>query len=102
MIVFRILGWVALLCGLVVLGYDLWRWLIDGAAFYLISAGELWFRLDRPSALLLQPAVERHTFPELWTYGVEPVWLFPASLSLIILGVVLLIVFRRRRKTVFK
>lgn len=101
MFVFRILGWVAVFLALIIFGYDLWRWLIDGEGFRLISAGELWFTVNREGALLVQPAIERHAWPWLWTWVVEPVWLFPASLSFLILGVVLLFLFRARPKRTY-
>jgi len=93
----------ALLCfalALIVLAVDLWP-LTEGVPFAEITfqpLGEVWFRVAPESYQLLQPAVERHLSPLLWTYVVEPLVLSSLALELAILGAVFWLLRRRRRQ----
>jgi hypothetical protein len=81
----RKLGWIAsaVLFGLAAL-FAAWD-VMDYAAgnpWKIAPLGLRWFELHRDSLLLLQPAVERYLFPELWS-GIQwvlerPAWLVPA------------------------
>lgn len=53
------------------------RWLHVGA-LQLTPIGRLWFEIHSGSLLLLQPAIERHLHPALWTWIVQPVLEAPA------------------------
>ena len=48
--------------GLVVAGLDL----VETSGERLRALGEWWFRLDRDSLQIAQPAIERHVAPWLW------------------------------------
>jgi hypothetical protein len=95
MFVGRLLGWLVILGGLIVLGRDLLAWR-DGGEFQPIVLGQLWFDLHPASLELLQPAIQRHIHPALWDWVVQPVLLSYAFPTLLILGLVLLFLCRRR------
>jgi hypothetical protein len=91
MIVGRLLGWLLLFVGLVVLGRDLFGWL-DTQHFHPIVLGELWFELDRGSLNLVQAAIQRHIWAPLWDPGMTTLllwWAFPSFLTLGLLLVTL-------------
>ncbi len=97
MILGRLLGWLVILCGLIVLGRDLFAWYGDGR-FAPIAIGQLWFDLDPTSLELLQPAIQRHIYPPLWDWIVQPVLLWYAFPTLLVLGALLLLLCRGRRE----
>ncbi|MEQ9814597.1 MAG: hypothetical protein RLO50_17605 [Azospirillaceae bacterium] len=101
MIVLRIIGWIFVLLGLAVFGYDLWRWLVEGQAFGLITGGELWFMLDRESLNVAQAVIQRNVWAWLWDPAIVTVLLWPAALALFGFGLVLLVLFRRRPRRLF-
>lgn len=43
-----------------------------GGSLFGTPLGKVWFEFDRGSLLLLQPAIERHLTPWLWTDVVQP------------------------------
>ena len=108
----RLLGWICIVLAAAAMAHDLWLW-TDGAPvaaltslwagepppFHLSVFGELWFMLHPESLQLTQPAIERHLVPWLWDPVLINVLLAPASISLAVLGVVLLLLsgLRRRR-----
>jgi hypothetical protein len=105
MIVGRIIGWVLLLVGLVILGrdllvlgpgYDLFAWLGTTRLAAPIVFGELWYAIDPASLQLLQPAIQRHLHPALWDWVVQPVLLWWAWTVFTALGLALLVLFHRR------
>ena len=105
MIIGRLIGWVLLLAGLLVLGRDL---LVLGTGYDLFSRldiarhnapivlGELWYAIHPASLQLLQPAIQRHLHPALWDWVVQPVLLWWAWAIFLALGIVLLMLFPRR------
>src|SRR5579862_1635821 len=83
MIVGRLLGWLILILGLVVLGRDLFGWL-DTQRFQPIVLGELWFELDRSGLALAQAVVQRHVWATLWDPVITTVllwWAFPLFIA---------------------
>jgi hypothetical protein len=90
-IVLRLIGWVFVLAGLVVLGLDLYAW-FGSRQFQPEVIGELWYRLSPGSLQLFQPAVQRYLHPALWDNVIQPVllwWAFPTFLGI---GAVLVLV----------
>lgn len=63
--------------------------LADTGHFKLSSWGELWFRLHAPSLNLYQAGVERYVSTALWDKVLAPLLLWPATLVLLIPGVLL-------------
>lgn len=100
MILGRILGWLLAAAALVVVGRDLMNYWYQGA-WSFVATGELWTQLHPESLLLLQPAVQRHVFafyPQIWDQLFIPLLELPAAGLLGVLAVILLVVFRRRRR----
>jgi len=95
MIVGRVIGWVLLLAGLVVLARDLIGW-IDTRVFAPIVLGQLWFDLSAGSLNLVQAVVQRYLHPALWDPVITSVLFLWAWAVFVVLGVVFLVLFRRR------
>jgi hypothetical protein len=95
MIVGRVIGWIALLTGAAVLVRDGLVW-IDTKHWAPIALGQLWYQLNRSSLNLVQAVVQRYIHPFLWDPIIVSLLLSWAFAVLMILGVVLLAVFRRR------
>src|SRR5690242_8677897 len=95
MIVGRVIGWVLLLAGLVVLARDVIGW-IDTRVFAPIVLGQLWFDLSPGSLNLVQAVVQRYIHPALWDPVITSVLFLWASAFFIVLGLVFLALFRRR------
>lgn len=93
----RVLGWLLVLLALVVLVVDVVTWARTGA-WRLDALGEIWAQLHRDSLLLAEPAIDRHVWPGLWQAVILPILLLPAAPFLAVFGLLLLLVFRRRRK----
>lgn len=70
----RLLSGLFLLLGLGAFALDI---LDAGNQFVFRPLGEAWFKIDRESYLLLQPAIERHIHPDLWFSVVEPMMRTP-------------------------
>jgi hypothetical protein len=106
MIVGRVIGWVLMLVGLVILARDL---LVLGAGYDLLTRfdskphgapivlGELWYAIHPDSLQLLQPAIQRHLHPALWDWVVQPALLSWAWVIFTALGFAFLVLFQRRR-----
>jgi hypothetical protein len=95
MIVGRVIGWIALLAGAAVLVRDLLVW-IDTKHWAPIALGQLWYELNRSSLNLVQAVVQRYIHPFLWDPIIVSILLSWAFAVLMIFGVLLLVVFRRR------
>ena len=95
MIVGRLIGWVAFLAGAAVLVRDGLVW-IDTKHWAPIALGQLWYQLDRSSLNLVQAVIQRYIHPFLWDPIIVTILLSWAFAVLMILGVLLLAVFRKR------
>ena len=95
MIVGRVIGWIALLSGAAVLVRDLLVW-IDTKHWAPIALGQLWYDLGRSSLNLVQAVTQRYIHPFLWDPIIVSVLLCWAFVVLMILGLLLLLAFRRR------
>ena len=95
MIVGRVIGWIVLLAGAAVLVRDGLVW-IDTKHWAPIALGQLWYQLNRSSLNLFQAVVQRYIHPFLWDPIIVSLLLSWAFAVLMILGVLLLILFRRR------
>lgn len=98
MIVCRLLGWLLLLAAVGVAGWDLWLWIANGV-LRLRSGGELWFQLHAASLNGFQVLVQRHLdWPALWDGWIVPILTWPAVVLLLILGVLVSLLCRARRR----
>ena len=95
MIVGRVIGWIVLLAGAAVLVRDGLVW-IDTKHWAPIALGQLWYQLNRSSLNLVQAVVQRYIHPFLWDPIIVSLLLSSAFAVLMILGVLLLVLFRRR------
>ncbi len=95
MIVGRLIGWVALLAGAAVLGRDALVW-IRTKHWAPIALGQLWYEVNRSSLNLVQAVTQRYIHPFLWDPIIVTILLSWAFAVLMILGVLLLAVFRKR------
>jgi len=95
MIVGRVIGWIVLLAGAAVLVRDGLVW-IDTKHWAPIALGQLWYQLNRSSLNLFQAVVQRYIHPFLWDPIIVSLLLSSAFAVLMILGVLLLVLFRRR------
>ena len=95
MIVGRLIGWVAFLAGAAVLVRDVLVWIYT-KHWAPIALGQLWYTLDRSSLNLVQAVTQRYIHPFLWDPIIVTILLSWAFAVLMILGVLLLVVFRKR------
>jgi hypothetical protein len=95
MIVGRVIGWIVLLAGAAVLVRDLLVWIND-KHWAPIALGQLWYQLNRSSLNLVQAVVQRYVHPFLWDTIIVSILLSWAFVVLMVLGALLLVVFRRR------
>ena len=95
MIVGRILGWLFVLAGLAVLTRDVIGWL-DTGRFAPIVLGQLWFDLHSPSLNLVQAVIQRYIHPAVWDWGVTPLLFCWAFAVFLVIGAVLVLLFRSR------
>jgi len=95
MIVGRVIGWIALLAGGAVFVRDLLVW-VDTKHWAPIALGQLWYQLNRSSLNLVQAVTQRYIHPFLWDPIIVSILLSWAFAVLMVLGVLLLVVFRRR------
>ena len=100
MIVGRVIGWIALLFGTAVLVRDVLVW-IDTKHWAPIALGQLWYDLNRASLNLVQAVVQRYIHPFLWDPIIVSVLLSWAFAVLMFLGLLLLVLFRKRQEPRF-
>jgi hypothetical protein len=97
MTVGRVIGWIALLLGAAVLVRDILVW-IDTKHWAPIALGQLWYDLNRSSLNLVQAVTQRYIHPFLWDPIIVSLLLSWAFAILMVLGLLLLVVFRRRAR----
>lgn len=95
MLIGRLVGWVLVLAGVIVGLRDGLIWYQTGA-YPFTKGGELWYTLAPDSINLVQAVVQRYLLPEIWDPGMLTVLLWPAMATLAGLGLILLLLFRRR------
>lgn len=84
----RFIGVLFVILAAIAMAWELYI-LVETGQFKLSSWGELWFRLHAPSLNLYQAGVERHVSAALWDKVLAPLLLWPATLVLLIPGVLL-------------
>src|SRR6266566_3920224 len=95
MIVGRLIGWIVFLAGVARLVWDLLVWIKTGR-WAPIALGQLWYELDRSSLNLIQAVVQRYIHPFLWDPIIVSILLCWAFAVLMVLGLLILAVFRKR------
>lgn len=94
---FRALALIFAVLALVVLASDAWPLVTGEGAFRWSPLGEWWFRIHQDSLQLVQPAVERHVSPLLWSHVIQPLLESPLVVVLAVLAVLCWLM-RRRMK----
>ncbi len=95
MIVGRLIGWIILVAGAAVLARDVMVW-IDTKVWAPIALGQLWYQLNRSSLNLVQAIIQRHVLAFLWDPIIVSILLCWAFAVLMVLGLLLIVLFRRR------
>ncbi|MEH6545140.1 MAG: hypothetical protein V7701_01840 [Sneathiella sp.] len=96
MIIGRLVGWVLIALAFMVLGHDLLQYLSTGELQFILL-GELWYNLFPEGLNLAQAIVQRYLFPSLWDPVILTFLLWPAWLDFFVPGVVLILLFRKRK-----
>jgi len=97
LILWRIIAGLLLLAGTAVLARDVAAY-FDSHLWAPIVLGQLWYELDRSSLNLAQAVIQRYASPGLWDRIVAAVLLCRAWAVLLVLGGVVLVVARPRRR----
>ena len=98
----RLLGWLFVLLAIAEFAFAAFKW-FGGARRLFRSVGEFWFANHPDSLQLAQPAIERYVLPDLWNPVIVTFLTWPLSVVLLVIGVVLLLLARgRRRKRLMK
>jgi hypothetical protein len=77
MLILRVLGLLLLVPTLASVVWEFVGWVQHGR-WSIISAGELWFRLDSASLNLVQAVIQRYLLAELWDPVIQTVLTWPA------------------------
>jgi len=86
---FRLLAWGFIASGVGLLFNDLLSLILENLPFRPAPLGKLWSDWHQESLLLLQPAIERHVAPWLWSDVIQPVLQTPAFVVFLIIGLIL-------------
>jgi hypothetical protein len=97
----RFLGVALLVAGLGLLARDLVG-VAQGAGFRPEALGQLWYALDPGSLNLLQAVTQRYVAAALWDNGVVWLLLQPAFVVALVLGTLLVLSTRRRRRSYYR
>lgn len=89
MIVGRIIGWIFLLAAVAVFAWDVVAVIISGDLAFT-GGDALW-------TLIGADDPQRQLAPWLWDYLVGPILAVPAALLFLIVGLLFIVIFRRRR-----
>lgn len=99
MIVGRVIGWILCIAGLAFLLRDFVMLAVTGS-FAPIITGQMWHDLSPGSMNLAQAVTERYLFPWLWDSVIRTWLLWPAWISFGLLGLILVVLFRRWHRPV--
>jgi hypothetical protein len=97
----RLLGWIVLILGLVVLGRDLIGW-IDTHRFEPVTLGQLWVDSDRRSLDFAEMMIRRFATPILWDPVIATMLRLWATALLLVIGGTLLLSSRKREVRVVR
>lgn len=97
LIIGRLIGWFFILLGLIALGVEILQSL-EAGSWQPIALGQMWFQVEPVSLQQLQPFVQRYLLPQIWDPGIQTILLWPAWACLMGLGVILSLLFKKRKK----
>ena len=93
----RFLAWLFIALAVGVFAYDVWVFLNSGAV-RLTALGQLWYWIHPGSLNLSQAVIERYVHPFLWDPIIIDVLLAPACVIFLAIGIVLALLFRRKKR----
>jgi|TARA_R110002072_G_scaffold121684_5_gene255852 hypothetical protein len=88
-LILRLLGFLFVAAALMVLGLDVWRWLMT-KSFAFRPLGQVWFDLSPGSLNLVQAVIERYIWEPLYNPVLLTLLQQKASLVFAVLGLLLL------------
>ena len=97
MIIGRLIGWIVFLTGAAVLVNDVIV-SIDTKIWAPTALGQLWYELNRSSLNITQAITQRYIHPFLWDPIIVSILLCWAFAVLMTLGLLILVIFGRRRE----
>ena len=95
---FRALALVFAVLAAAILLHDAWPAIAGDGGMRLSALGEWWFRIDPGSLQALQPAIERHVSPVLWSAVAQPLLEASLAIELAVLAVLCWLLRRRQKK----
>lgn len=95
-IIGRLIGWACIAIAFMVLGRDLLQFLNTGELQFILL-GELWYNLFPEGLNLTQAIVQRYLLPSLWDPVILTFLLWPAWLEFLLPGLILIILFRKKK-----
>lgn len=93
----RLLGWTMIALALMCLGADAMA-MLERGEFVLMGLGELWAAMDSDSFIAVGNAVSAYSMPEIWNPGIMTVLKLPGVVLFGLLGMLLLVMFRKRER----
>ena len=94
--VLRFIGLLLLALGFIFLVYDGIRSISDGSIL-LTRTSEVWNVVNDQSLIMLQSLVERRAGADVWQVGIAPILRQPASAVACALGVILIVLGRKKK-----
>jgi hypothetical protein len=97
--VFRFVGMLLLALAFIFVVYDGIRWISDGMLL-VTRTDSVWNTIQDGSLQALQALVEKRAGPEVWKMGVAPVLDLPAAVVACALGIVLIVIGRKKKRLI--
>jgi hypothetical protein len=97
--VLRFLGLLLLALGFIFLVYDGIRSISDGS-WLVTKTSYVWIIVNEASLQAIQTLVERRAGPDIWQFGVAPILQQPASAVAAVLGIILIVLGRKKKKLI--
>lgn len=97
--VLRFFGLLLLALGFIFLVYDGIRSISDGS-WLVTKTSYVWISVNEASLQAFQALVERRLGPDIWQFGIAPVLEQPASAVAAVLGVILIVLGRKKKRLI--
>lgn len=94
--VFRFVGMLLLALAFIFVVYDGIRWISDGMLL-VTKTDYVWNTVQDGSLQAFQAFIEKRAGPEVWKLGIAPILNLPAAAVACILGVVMIIIGRKKK-----
>ena len=97
--VLRFIGLLLLALGFIFLVYDGIRSISDGSIL-ITKTSYVWNVVNDASLQSFQTLIERRAGPDVWQIGIAPILEQPASAIAVVLGIVLIVLGRKKKKLI--